>query len=200
MTKFIYKGKFHSEEDLPKRPHEAGAVRFREPDGIKKVAIVANAIAIGMLIPLMILIIWRFLNYGGIRFNTLMPAIVAANVAFYPSLILHEFIHGLMFHGEVFMYENMKMGMLFVTGTENFTKNHFILMSAMPTIILGVIPYIIGMLNPALLGGFPAIYGALMITSAGGDVINIFNAATQMPKGSMCYMYGFRSYWFMPEE
>ena len=71
-------------------------------------------------------------------------------------------------------------------------------MSLLPNIVLGFIPYLIFVINPnwSLLG----IVGALNITSGAGDYMNVFNAITQMPKGSRTYLYKFNSYWYIPEE
>ena len=33
-----------------------------------------------------------------------------------------------------------------------------------------------------------------------GDYYNIINALIQMPKGAKTYLYGFHSYWYLPEE
>ncbi len=42
--------------------------------------------------------------------------------------------------------------------------------------------------------------GVLAIASGFGDYINIYHALTQMPKGALTYMYGFHSYWYLPEK
>ena len=37
-------------------------------------------------------------------------------------------------------------------------------------------------------------------TMGGGDFMNMFNAAVQMPLGSLTQLSGMHSYWFMPEN
>ena len=33
-----------------------------------------------------------------------------------------------------------------------------------------------------------------------GDYYNVINALIQMPKGARTYLYGFHSYWYLPEN
>lgn len=87
--------------------------------------------------------------------------------------------------------------MLFVTGPEKWTKGRFIFKSLLPGIVLGWIPFIAFLINPQLelLGQF----GALGISGAAGDMYNAFNAARQMPAGSMAYLDREHTYWYMPK-
>ena len=98
----------------------------------------------------------------------------------------------------VYMYTNLKQGMLFVVGQENMSKTRFCLMSLLPNIIFGFIPFIIYMINPTLeiLGEL----GAFSIAAGVGDYLNVFNALTQMPKGAKTYLSGMHSYWYLPEK
>lgn len=86
--------------------------------------------------------------------------------------------------------------MLFVTGPEAMSKGRYIFMSLLPNLIFGFIPYIIAMIFPSL--GFIGVFGAISISGGAGDYYNIFNAITQMPKGSKTYLHQFNSYWYMP--
>ena len=88
--------------------------------------------------------------------------------------------------------------MLFVVGPEDMSKARFIFMSLLPNIIFGLIPYIIYFFNPDLL--WLGAFGASCLAAGGGDYINVFNALTQMPRGSRTYLYKFNSYWYMPES
>ena len=114
------------------------------------------------------------------------------------SLVPHEFLHGLCFRGDVYMYQNLKHGMLFVVGPERMSKGRFIFMSLLPNIVFGFIPFALFLIDPKLriLGTF----GLISIASGAGDYINVYNALTQMPRGAWTYLYGFHSYWYLPEE
>ena len=67
-------------------------------------------------------------------------------------------------------------------------------MSLLPNIVFGLIPFVIFFINKdmCLMG----VFGALSLSMGFGDYINVFNALTQMPKGSKTYLNGFRSYWY----
>ena len=113
-------------------------------------------------------------------------------------LFPHEIIHALCFRGDVYMYTNFGEGMLFVVGPEVMTKTRFIVMSLMPSIVLGLLPFIVGMIFPKLI--ILAVFGAVSASSGAGDFYNVYNAITQMPRGALTYLYGFNSYWYMPES
>ena len=188
--KFHYRGKFDGEESsLPQREHEPGYVAFKEPSDMKKLA---KIMAIANI--LVYAIFWGIgycINghnlFDGIGFGL---GIIC--------LVPHEFLHAICFKKDVYMYTNLKQGMLFVVGQENMSKTRFCLMSLFPNIVFGFIPFIIYMINPSLeiLGEL----GAFSIAAGVGDYLNVFNALTQMPKGAKTYLSGMHSYWYLPEK
>lgn len=99
------------------------------------------------------------------------------------------------------MYYSLKHCMMFVLTLTPMTKARFIVMSLMPSLILGWLPFMAGLhvCPSADIGGIlmaAGIFGAIM---GCGDYMNMFNAAVQMPKGSLTQLLGMHSYWFMPE-
>ena len=70
-------------------------------------------------------------------------------------------------------------------------------MSLLPNVIFGFIPYLLGMLFPNLIAA--VVLGILATGMGAGDYYNVFNAATQMPRGSRTYLYQFSSFWYMPQ-
>ena len=74
------------------------------------------------------------------------------------------------------------------------SKARFVIMSMLPNIIFGIIPYVAFWFNHdwLLLG----MVGAFCIGAGFGDYINVFNALTQMPNGAKTYLCGFHSYWY----
>ena len=119
---------------------------------------------------------------------------------FTPMAILfpHELLHGLCFREDVYLYTNWKQGMLFVVGPEDMSKGRFVFMSLLPNLVFGVIPYLVGLLFPHLT--FLVVMGVLCTGMGAGDYYNVFNALTQMPRGARTYLYGFHSYWYLPEQ
>ena len=69
------------------------------------------------------------------------------------------------------------------------------MLSLLPNLVFGIIPYVLFLLNHdwLLLGAV----GAFCTSMGFGDYINVFNALTQMPKGSKTYLNGFHSYWYV---
>ena len=190
-----FMGKFSGDEnDLPMREeHRPGAVRFKEPENMNKLAVVANILSIVIMATVIILLFARCFTVGKFRGISFWAYIMPLG-----TLYPHEIIHGLCFKGKAYMYTNLKQGMMFVTGGEDFTKTRFIITSLMPNIVFGFLPYIIFMINPEWVS--LGMFGAFCISMGAGDYINVFNATTQMPKGSLCYMHGFGTWWYMPQK
>lgn len=188
--KFHYMGKFDGNMDsLPKREHEPDAVMFKEPDDIKKFS---NLMSIFSLIVLVLLLTISYFIAKTIVFDTW------GWLLFMVCLVVHEFLHAICFREDVYMYNNLKQGNLFVVGNESMTKFRFCFMSLLPCMILGVIPYVLFLINNNFIT--LGTLGILSLSSCVGDWYNVFNALTQMPKGAKTYLCGFNSYWYMPKK
>lgn len=182
--KFHYAGKYNGDENsLPQREHPTGYVQFKEPD-MKKFAIIMNILA--LVITFILLVIVDYVSKERLSLLGIFLSLV--------SLVPHEFLHALCFKNDVYMYQNLKQGMLFVCGTEDMSKARFIMMSLCPNIVFGFIPFILFLIFPNLtvLGTL----GALAIGMGAGDYYNVFNALTQVPKDAKIYLSGFHSYWY----
>lgn len=196
--KFHYMGKFDGNYDaLPTREHEEGYVPFREPDA-KKLPLIMNilalVIALALIIPVHVVsaeYIGKFINsHSVLTYTALWVGLALGTLV---VVVPHEFLHGLCFKGDVYMYTNLSKGLCFVVGPELFSKTRFILMSLLPNIVFGLIPYIVWIIFPNL--WYVGIWGALGISMGGGDYMNVFNALFQMPKGSKTYLHGMNSFW-----
>ena len=185
--KLHYMKKFNGDlESLPKREHEPGAVQYREPDDMKKLAKLANGIAAVICIITLPLLILR----GG-WFAVNIWACMVAILACYP----HELLHAICFKEDVYFYTALKLGILFVTGTENMSRKRFIFMSMLPNLIFGFIPFILFLVNPSWT--FMGTLGALSIPAGAGDYLNVYNTIRQVPKGAKVYMCGMHTYWYI---
>lgn len=190
LLKLVFKGKFDGkEESLPVREHEKGAVRFKEFDSMKKLALFANILATVIIILCFAVLIIR----GGI-FSLNFFGCIAALLTLFP----HELLHAVCFKETVFMYTNLKQGMMFVTGLENMSKTRFVFMSLLPNIVFGFVPFIIFLIFPSM--SFFGTLGAMAISMGAVDYYNVFNCLTQVPRGGKVYMHGMNTYWFMPEN
>lgn len=195
--KLHYMGKYSgNENDIPHGEHRPGAVMFREPD-MKKLAILMNIAA--FIIAAILLVIVGAVSIkadtGGLNDSwSLCIGALLTVFAFFP----HEIIHALCFKGDVYLYTNLKQGMLFVAGPEDMTKTRFVMMSLAPNIVFGFIPFILFLIFPkAIILG---VFGAISISCGAADYLNVINALTQMPKGALTYLYGTHSYWYIPEK
>lgn len=193
--KITFKGKLKTEE-LKKIELPENAVKFREPNNISHMNIIASIIAA---------IVWIIL-FGLTKLKVDNTQMYLANytlvgwiVSFF-IIIPHELVHAMCFpkNAEVDLY-TMPMGMC-VTSYHPISKNRFILMSLAPNILFGLIPYIVWFFIPS--SGFAEALktaSILSIVMGSGDYINVFNAITQMPKGSYQIPSEFNSYWYIPE-
>lgn len=193
--KLHYKGKYNLDpESLPHGEHIPGAVKFKEPEDTKKLSIIMNVLSLVITVVLAVLAVIRSSAYLFTSSRQMMLGCVVALLVLFP----HEILHAICFKEDVFLYTNWAQGMLFVVGPETMSRKRFIFMSLLPNLVFGLIPYLIGMIFPQQV--FFLWLGALAIGMGAGDYLNVFNALTQMPKGARTYLYGFNSYWYMPEK
>ena len=191
--KLHYKGKYDlNPESLPHGEHMPGAVPFKEAKDSMQLSIIANAASVVIMVLLAVPAWFRCREYLLTSPFQMMFGAIASMLILFP----HEILHALCFKEDVYLYTNWKQGLLFVVGPETMSKGRFIFMSLFPNLVFGFIPYLLGMLLPGLV--FAVVLGILATGMGAGDYYNVFNAATQMPRGSRTYLYQFSSYWYMP--
>ena len=190
--KLHYAGKYNlNPESLPHGGHRPGAVPFRELQNPRDFAVFINAGCLAVTLLLMALAFWR----GGNFFVSpgFLPGALTALLSLFP----HELLHALCFRGDVYLYTNFRQGMLFVVGPEEMSKARFVFMSLLPNLVFGFLPFLAGMLFPRLT--YFLALGSLAVGMGFGDYYNVYNALTQMPGGARTYLYGFHSFWYLPE-
>ena len=111
------------------------------------------------------------------------------------SLPIHELLHAFCYKNDVYYYNNLSQGLVFVVGTEDMSKTRFIFMCLCPNIFLGLAPYMIFLIYPNIV--FLGLFGLICIGMGFGDYINVYNAIKQMPKGAKTYLSGMHSYWYL---
>lgn len=193
--KLHYRGKYNLDpKTLPTCKHQPNAVKFKEVDSTKELAVIANGIGITLMVLLAIPI---GLKYKGLLFDYFDYMMIGAMLPLL-TMFPHELLHALCFKEDVYLYTNFKHGLLFVIGCETMSKQRFIFMSLLPNIVFGFIPYMISFLGIQYLT--LAVLGVVAIGMGAGDYYNVFNALTQMPKGARTYLYQMNSYWYIPEK
>ena len=188
--KLHYMGKYDlNPESIPAKPHKPNCVKFKEPEDSKELNKIATIISLAVIVafgvPLFLI---------GHSDNGVSLGFILSLLATFP----HEFLHAICFKEDVYLYTYLKKGMLFVVGSEDMSKSRFIFMSLLPSIVFGIIPFSIFLVNPNLM--ILGTFGTINLSFGAGDYLNVFNAVTQMPKGSRTYLHHFNSYRYMPED
>ena len=192
--KLHYMGKYDLDPaSLPCGEHKPGAVPFKEVEGTKQMSLIANGLCLVLIVLLGAGAAARCRPWF-VENRWQLPVGCAVSLL---TLFPHELLHAACFREDVYLYTNWAQGLLFVVGTETMSKGRFIFMSLLPNLVFGLLPYVVGMIFPRLI--FYLAMGTLCIGMGAGDYYNVFNAATQMPRGARTYLYGFNSWWYMPE-
>ena len=187
-----YAGKYDGNEDsLPSKEHHPNAVPFKEVDDMKKFSLIANIGSIGVMLLLAIPFLIMGLKF--IPSNVILVMFGGILGGF--SLFPHELLHAICYKKDVYLYQDLEHGLMFVVGTEDMSKWHFIFMCLCPNIVLGLIPYIVFLICPKLVG--LGLFGIICIGTGFGDWINVYNAMKQMPKNAKTYLCGMHSYWYV---
>lgn len=189
---FHYAGKYDGDESkLPYKKHHPRAIPFKEPEDTKKLSLIAN---VGCVLTMIVLAIpFLLLGIKFIPSNAVWMMI--GGVCGSLSLVPHEMLHALCYKKDVYMYNDMAHGLMFVVGTEDMSKSLIIFMCLCPNIFLGLIPYVIFLLFPNLVG--VGLFGIICIGMGFGDYLNVYNAIKQMPPNSKTYLCGMYSYWYL---
>ena len=188
--RFHFAGKFNGDEStLPQREHHKNAVPFKEPE-YKRFVVIINIVACVIRCVLGIPFVYCSIDYISFANWDITLGFLLGLLCTIP----HEFVHAICFKEDVYMYTKLKDGVLFVVGLEDMSKTRFIVMSLLPSILFGFIPFGIWLFNHSMITvGVMGIFG---ISSAAGDFANVYNALRQMPKGAKTYLCGFHSYWY----
>jgi len=188
---FHYGGKYNGDENsLPQKEHKPNAVPFQESDDVGKMSLIAN---MGCLLVMLVLAV-PFLLLGMKYMPDRVIWLAVGGVFGGLSLLPHELLHALCYKKDVYLYHDFAHGLMFVVGTEDMSKAHFIFMCLCPNIVLGLIPYTAFLLFPHLVG--LGLFGIICIGMGFGDWINVYNAIKQMPKNAKTYLCGMHSYWY----
>lgn len=187
-----YAGKYDgNEENLPHKEHHPNVVPFKEVNDMKKFSLIANLGSIGVMLLLAIPFLILGMRYIASNAIWLMIGGVLGGLSLFP----HELLHAICYKKDVYLYQDLEHGLMFVIGTEDMSKWHFIFMCLCPNIILGFIPYVVFLLFPKFVG--LGLFGIICIGTGFGDWINVYNAIKQMPKGAKTYLCGMHSYWYV---
>ena len=199
--KLIYRGRYTGESQLPRADLPPGAVPFREPADTAALNLAAMKWSLLALAAAAVLGAVTIPLRGGLVLGAGLW-FVAGFAASFLTLLPHELLHGLCFGrgAEVHLFVSPKDLMAFVVCTRPVSSGRFILMSLLPNLIFGWLPFLLWCLTPYSGAGSDILlwFSSCCISFGGGDYLNVWNALRQMPRGSVQQISGFHSYWYMP--
>ena len=193
--KITFKGIFKGYDQLPKGNLPANAVKLKEPNNL----IVSNLIILAIAFPLaylMTTVARQRMDFAA----EVRPMLLWGLLAMFVSIVPHEIIHGLVMGGEeMLIYFSPKNLMAFVLLQTPMTKARFFLTCIAPSFVLGWLPFIFAMMFPNLaISGFLTAMSFFGVLVGIGDLMKIFLAAVQVPKGGIIQGSGGYLYWFKP--
>lgn len=192
--KIKYMGKLDSETNpLPTNNLKEGAIRFNEPENVKKRYLWTNIIAlilVGiMFVPEYLTVLFR--NIDSIDLSNLFIYFILANILLVLSKLCQFY-----FYKEIYMFKIPRVGFAGVYTTE-FTKKKYIAINLIPNIIFGFLPYYISLIIGNYFLGIAAIF---VIAVSVGDLVDVYHAFVEMPPGSKTFLYQFNNYWYLPKK
>lgn len=191
--KLHYKGKYNlNPESLPHGEHMPGAVKFKEAENLKEFTFITSMIGVVICIVLIVPAFFRCKDYIDSNIWQLLLGMLFSLLMIVPRSLLQI----IFYKEDVYLYINVPQFLILLTGPETMSKSRFIFIALFPNIVLGLIPYTIGMIFPNLL--ILVFIGVFFLTLGAGDYYNVFNAIIQMPKGARTYLYQMNSYWYIP--
>lgn len=201
MFNIKFKGKYKNEKQLIENSKlYKNATMFEE----EKTVTEAFKSGIKFALPgalLMIIIFIAVIAINHVKLNYNMLHLIISSASLMPLLYVHEIIHALTYPAKERkdIYSKPQEMALFVYSNAIVTKKRFITICLMPTLVLGIIPFIIVML---LINIIPITFvidityiSIAMFISALGDFTNAYNAFKQVPKNGKVFNYGYHSYW-----
>ena len=199
--KLIYRGRYTGESQLPRADLPPGAVPFREPADTAALNLAAMKWSLLALAAAAALGVVTIPLRGGLVLGAGLWFVVGFAASFL-TLLPHELLHGMCFGrgAEVHLFVSPKDLMAFVVCTRPISKGWFILMSLLPNLVFGWLPFLVWCVTPYAGMGSDVLlwFSFCCISFGGGDYMNVWNALRQMPRGSVQQISGFHSYWYMP--
>ncbi|MBR7082032.1 MAG: DUF3267 domain-containing protein [Oscillospiraceae bacterium] len=204
------------ESDLPDN-----AVKFREPNSVFALnmwallfSIPAILIVVGFaflkrrIYPEQISLFYKLIissEFYNLPVSALLNALyncIISLLLFLLCIVPHELLHAIAFHrdADVDIYFTSSVALCY--SHDVISKRRFIGLSLLPSFVLGILPLIVWLFIPPSSNAADIVYftAALNFIAGAGDFMNVFNAMTQMPRGTYQQLSGFNSYWFyLPE-
>lgn len=198
----VWKGIYKSNDQLPVGELPEHAVKFKEPNTLKMLNLVASLFIIPVIMLVILAIIIKSMLWG---ISMEMVYINIWGILLALLMVLpHEFLHAMVFprDKEVQLWVSPKALTAFVISTAPVSKHRFIFLSLLPNIVFGLIPLIVWIFMPEglVITAIVFTFASVSLLFGIGDYLNVFNAVFQMPKGSIQQLSGMNSYWYIPNK
>ena len=201
MLNIRYKGKYKDEKQL-----KEDSTLYKNAIMFEEEATVTEAFKKGTLLSLPIFLVMLVLAIVMIRINHIKFSydilhLAISSMLLLPLLYVHEIIHALTFpiKEKKDIYSKPQEMALFVYSNALVSKKRFILICLMPALILGILPYTIGIVFINIIPSkflIDILYISIAMFMGGiGDFTNVYNTLKQVPKNAKVFNYGYHSYW-----
>ena len=207
MLNIKFMGEYKSDDQLIKRKEiPAEAVEFGIVDTLAQ-EFGRGLIILLPLFALMVLLTLLRIKQLNYKLHFDLPFIISfilVIVCVHLLTYVHEIIHTLFYpkEAEKTIWRSLEQGAYFVYCEELVSRNRFIVMALAPMFILGIIPFIIWLIFPAVIP-MPYNLAAVIVTwlmtiMAMGDVANVYHVLKEVPKNAKVFNYGLlRSFYIM---
>lgn len=192
-------GDYTSDEQLIVRKEiPENAVEFGIVSDLKKEFVRGSVILLPLFVLMVILTMFKVKEYDyHLKMDLhLILSFVLAVLAIHFLTYVHEFIHALFYPREALktIWRAKEEGAYFVYCEEMIDRNRFIVMCLAPMFILGIVPFVLWLVLPAML---PMPYDMtlafviwIMTIMAMGDVANVYHVLKEVPDGAKIFNYG----------
>lgn len=182
---------FHNKIDKSKLPYKKDnngkIIDIKKNE--KQIALSKNIIRLILIITLLVPF---FKVSKEIITHKLLDFFIACFIGYF-SIYIHELLHAICYKKEVFIFIDFFKGKAFTIGVEDMSKAKYIFTSLLPNVLLGIIPYVIFLVNDEAI--FFGVYGALCLIMGYQDFFNIYNVIKYTPHKSKIYLSGENAYW-----
>ena len=199
MINIKFMGRYTSDEQLIVRKEiPENAMEFGIVSDLKKEFVRGFLILMPVFVLMIILTVYKVRNYD-YRLNMdlhLILSFVLAVLAIHFLTYVHEFIHALFYPREALktIWRSDEEGAYFIYCEEIISRNRFIVMCLAPMFVLGIVPFVLWLLLPAMI---PMPYDMafafvtwMMTVMAMGDVANVYHVLKEVPEGAKVFNYG----------
>jgi len=208
--KLTFRGRYKTEDQLPRTNLPHNAVKFREPETMDRIDFVSSFFLIPAILLVGLFVLASYLLHGVLLNGpsrmierSLIGLIILAIMPIVP-IIPQELLRVIILGRDtiVELFYAPKLLMVFFASTTPIKKWHFVCMSFLPSLVIGWLPLLVWVVLPPneWYRNYLFWFSFFSIIHGRRDYMNVYNALRQMPEGSIRQGCGLHSYWYTPEK